>query len=175
MNSKYSKKFVTLHWVHGAIIAFLLIGASLKLPDLEIKMSLEQLSQFKMHIIVGVMATTISVVRFFWARKEKRKIEPLYNSGIKKVLANANHVLIYIVLIIVGISGILTAINANIGEVAIFGKDISVYSLTENAELFGQIHEISTTALIVLIVMHIVGVIGYRITTKKCAVARMKF
>ncbi len=174
-NSKYSKKFVTLHWIHGVIIAFLLIGASLNLPELEVKMSLDQLLQFKMHIIIGIVATLLTVIRVLLAKGEKSKIEPLYSVGFKKILANANHILIYITLFIVGISGVLTASSANIGEIAIFGKDLSIYKITENTELFGEVHEFATTALIVLIVMHIVGVIGYRISTKKCAVDRMKF
>ncbi len=168
---KYSKKFVALHWIHALILLFLLIGASLNLPDLpEVS---GDLKPFKMHIIIGVVAIFLLISRLILVTKEPKF--KLYDNS-KEILVKWNHRLIYLVILITGASGIAMAKISNLGEVAVFGAEQKIYSgKSDTVELFANIHDISTKILIALITMHIIGVVLYTIQTKKKIIKRMWF
>ncbi len=169
---KYSKKFIIMHWVHALLLTFLLIGASLKLPELGKNVDL---SAFKMHIILGVIATLLTFVRIFMAIKEP-KLVPLYSTdNIKQKMSDWNHKLIYVTLVIVGLSGIATAKISNLGSVVVFGAKKSNFDYNSLSQLFGNIHSASTTVLIALIIMHIAGVVMYKYNTGKNAITRVLF
>jgi len=166
---KYSKKFVTLHWLHGAILAFLLIGATLKLPDLP-KVG-GDLSAFKMHIIVGVIAFILLIIRVILVRKEPDF--KVYNSS-KDILVKWNHRLIYLFIFISAVSGMATAKISNLGSDVLLGTN-SYTGVTPLVKTLASVHSISTTILMVLIAMHIIGVILYTIQTKDNIIKRMWF
>ncbi len=168
---KYTKDFILIHWIHALILAFLLIGATLKLPDLP-KVS-GDLAPFKMHIIIGIIAILLLVFRLILLKKQP--YIKLYN-GAKQVLVDINHRLIYLIIFIVGISGVATAKLSNLGSIVLFGADASNYlGETSLVKVFANIHSISTTVLMALIAMHIVGVILYTIKTKDKVIKRMWF
>jgi len=168
---KYSKKFVTLHWLHALLLAFLLIGATLKMPDLP-KVG-GDLSSFKMHIIIGVLALILLIIRVILVKKEPEFL--LYNSP-KDILVKLNHSLIYLFIFISAFSGMATAKISNLGSVVLFGANPSTYTgVTPLVEKLASIHSISTTILMVLIAMHIIGVVLYIIQTKDNVIKKMWF
>jgi cytochrome b561 len=167
--NKYTKSFVTLHWLHAILLAFLLIGASLKMPDLP-KVG-GDLSPFALHMLVGAVATLLLFVRWFMSRSQARFV--LYETS-KQKLVDWNHRLIYLTIAIVGLSGMTTAKVSNLGSVAIFGSDATNYTgPTSLVSTFAQIHSVSTIVLMALIAMHVVGVILYLIQTKTNIIQRM--
>ncbi len=167
---KYSKKFALLHWIHAILIALVLIGGLVNLPNLP--QNGTELAPFKMHMIMGFLVFILLLVRFFMVKKEL-KLEPIYNDK-KEILVNLNHKLIYIFIALSAISGAATAKSANIGQVLIFGKEPSVYSGPGGiTAILGQIHTISAYTLLALIIMHIVGVVSYAIAKDRNIIKRV--
>jgi len=173
MMTHYTKSFIAMHWVHAVLLTFILLGASLVMPDLP-----EQggdLAPFKMHIILGILATALTLVRLLMLRFQP-EMEPLKVNSLRQKAITWNHRLLYLFILIAGISGFATANSANVGEVAVWGKDPALYTGAEGVtELLADIHGASTTILMLLIAMHIAGVLSYRIKTGECILKRMWF
>ena len=170
---KYTKAFVVMHWLHGLLIGFILIVAKAKMEHLpEIS---GDLSQYKGHIILGAIATVLTIVRILMARKQP-ELPPLNMSKIRQNLATWIHRLIYVALLATGITGVATAKSANLGSVVLFVAIPSEYTGSESiVKTLASAHEASTTILIVLIFLHIAGVIAYQIQGKGNIIKRMWF
>ncbi len=87
-----------------------------------------------------------------------------------------NHRLIYLMLIIVGLSGITAAKTSGLGDIVFFGKEAELYAdATSLSKLAGGVHEVATKLLMFLIVMHVAGIISYMVKTKENVLKRMWF
>jgi len=171
--SKYKNSFVAMHWLHAVLISFLLIGATLKMPDLPAIGG--DLSPYKMHIALGVLATLMVIVRLIMLRSQP-KLQPLKVGELRQSIIKWNHRLIYIFLLLVGISGFATAKAANIGGIVWFGRDAADYTGPDGiVNIFASIHSTSSTILMILIVMHIAGVVSYKLKTGEPIMKRMWF
>lgn len=168
--TKYTKGFSIMHWVHAIVITLLLVGASINLPDLP-KLGTE-LAPFKQHIILGLAALVLTIVRLIMLARQP-ELPALQMSSSRATLVKWNHRLIYLFLFIVAFSGIATASSANIGDIVLFGKDASSYNPNSITELAAKVHGASTTVLMILIAMHVLGVISYIIKTKDKIIKRV--
>ena len=173
MKKSYTNIFSAIHWVHAVIIAFILIGATVNLPDLPAKGG--DLSAYKGHIILGFVATVMTIVRLLLLRKQP-ELEPLNFDAFKEKVVRWNHRLIYVFLLLTGISGIVTAKSTNLGEVLIFGGDASAYGGPDGiTDIFGAVHSFSAYTLAALIAMHIAGTILYILKNKENIIKRVGF
>jgi cytochrome b561 len=170
---KYTKGFAALHWIHAVVLIFILTAATLTLPDLPEKAS--ELAPFKGHMIFGFVATLLTFIRIYMLRKQPEL--PALNMGsFRESMVTWNHRLIYVMLVVVGVSGMATAKSANVGQVLIFGKDPSVYTGPGGiTETLGSVHSVSTTLLMILIAMHVVGVLSYMLKSKSNILKRVWF
>ena len=173
MQKNYTKTFSAIHWIHAAIIMFILIGATVNLPELPAKGG--DLSPFKGHMIFGFVATFITIIRLLVLRKQP-KLEPLNMGALRESLVRWNHRLIYVFLLLTGFSGMVTAKSTNLGQVLIFGKDASVYGGPDGiTATLGTIHSVCSYTLMALVVMHIAGTILYMLKTKENILKRVGF
>jgi len=173
MTKKYTNAFSAIHWIHAAILIFILIGALLNLPELPDKGG--DLSPFKGHMILGFLATLIVIVRLIMLKKQP-ELEPLKMDTFRENIVRWNHRLIYLFILLTGISGMVTAKSANLGQVLIFGENPSVYTGPDGiTALFSTIHTISAYTLGILIVMHIIGTVLYIMKTKENILKRVGF
>jgi len=179
MKTKYTNAFATLHWVHAVLITLLLIGGTFNLPDLpELTKDLaklgSQLAPFKQHMILGFIATALIVIRLWMLRKQPQ-LEPLKVNPLRQSIIAWNHRLIYLFLIITGLSGMATAKSASVGQVLIFGKGASAYTGPEGiTATLASVHSVSATILMVLIAMHVAGTLYY-MATKENVLKRVWF
>ena len=156
---KYTKSFALIHWIHAILIALVLVGGLVNLPDLP--KSGSELEPFKMHMIMGAIVFVVLIIRVILLKKQP-ELEPLNVNQTREFFIKLNHRLIYIFIALSAISGAATAKSANIEQVVIFGKEPSLYSGAEGlTSIFAQIHTFSAYILLALIVMHILGVISY--------------
>jgi len=173
MTKKYTNAFSAIHWIHAAILIFILIGATLGLPDLPAKGG--DLSPFKGHMILGFVATLIVVIRLLMLWKQP-KLEPLNMGAFRETIVRWNHRLIYLFILLTGISGMITANSASLGQVVIFGNDPSVYTGPEGiTATLGSVHTASAYILMALIAMHVAGTILYMIKSKENILGRVGF
>jgi len=169
--STYTKSFVAMHWMHGLLISFVLVVAKINMEHLpEVG---GDLSQYKGHIILGLLATILTLVRIYLAIKQPE--QPTLNmSQARQKIATLIHRLIYVALLATGITGVATAKSANLGDVVLFGADSLVYTGASSiTRALAEAHEASTTALIILIALHIFGVIAYQVQGKGNILKRM--
>lgn len=170
MEKSYSKLAVLLHAVQGVLIVFVLATGTFILS--EMPNTLDKLDNFKIHMILGLVILVLTIVRFFIVRKQN--LEPLLMTPFRAKVMKINHTLIYIVLMLVAISGIALAKGTGLGEMVFFGVNGELYNSFKEFPM-GIAHGILTKILIVLIVMHIIGVVSYKVKTDSKILKRMWF
>lgn len=171
MSEKFTKSTVVLHWVSGAILVFLLLSGTFVLS--EMPNTVEKISSFRIHMLLGILAVLLSIVRIINIYKTSSPKE-LEMSSFRAKMMRYNHIAIYAVIIAIGLSGILFARGSSLGEIVFFGADKAIYTSMKDFTM-GIAHGFLTKVLIALIIMHVVGVFAYIFKTKTNIVKRMWF
>jgi cytochrome b561 len=170
---KYSKCMVRIHWIHAALIAFVLLSGGLILS--EMPNNVDKIGSLKGHMILGALITVITFVRLFKVSKH-HEMKPLEVGAGREQIIKWNHRLIYLMLIVVGLSGMIAANTSGLGDIVFFGKEAELYAdATSLSKLAGSVHAVATKLLMALIVMHVAGIISYMIKTKENVLKRMWF
>jgi len=164
---------VRIHWIHAALIAFVLLSGGLILS--EMPNNVDKIGSLKGHMILGALITVITFVRLFKVSKHP-EMKPLEVGIGREQIIKWNHRLIYLMLIIVGLSGLVAANTSGLGDIVFFGKEAELYAdATSLSKLAGGVHAVATKLLMALIVMHVAGIISYMIKTKENVLKRMWF
>lgn len=169
MKNSYSNSSVFLHWVHGALVAFLLLTGTLVLSN--IPNTLDKIGNFKMHMILGLIACVLTFVRLYFVKKSS--VKPLEVGAFRQKMISFNHFMIYTLIFIVCVSGVALSMQSGLGKIVFFGQELPLYEHFSDF-LVGKIHGISTKVLIFFIVMHVLGVVGYSVQ-KRTGIERMWF
>ncbi|WP_060825217.1 cytochrome b [Sulfurospirillum cavolei] len=169
--TRYTSRSIFLHWLSGGLLAFLLVTGTFVLSD--IPNTVEKLGSLKIHMILGIVATLVSVVRIFVIIKSP-KPEVLLMSPLRAKLMHANHIAIYAVILAVGVSGLMLAQSASLGQMIFFGVEKELYSSFHDFGV-GVVHGLLTKVLLFLVVMHIVGVVSYTLSHQSNIIKRMWF
>jgi len=170
MIDKYSKSTVTLHWINGALLLFLLITGTFVLS--QIPNGIEKIDSFRMHMIIGIITVIISIVRIINILKTKEP-QKLEMSPFRAKMMKFNHIAIYVLIVGIGMSGILLAQTTSLGEIVFFGAQKEIYAHMGDFTM-GMAHGILTKVLIVMIIMHVAGVVAYSLQ-KRNIIKRMWF
>ena len=148
-----------LHWV-SAILLLLQVPLGFYLVDLDF--SQERISIENIHVIIGLSLFYLIIFRLLnKIFNPTPKLEPSIFKG-QKFIAKFNHLLLYVTILSVTISGILKKLFS--GEtLIIFFKEIKIKDNFELAEQFYDIHIFSNYLMIGLITLHILAVIVHKI------------
>ena len=148
-----------LHWI-SAVLLFIQIPLGFYLVDLDF--GPERLTVEDIHVTVGLSIFYLVILRLLYKIfNPTPKLEPSVFKG-QKFLAKLNHVLLYVTIISITISGILKKLF-NGETLTIIFKKIKIQDNFELGELFYDIHVISNYVLIVLIIIHILAVITHKL------------
>ena len=148
-----------LHWL-SAILLFIQIPLGFYLVDLDF--GEERLTFENIHVILGLTIFYLVIIRLL---KNIINPTPKLDTGIfkgQKFLAKMNHVLLYVTILSITISGILKKLYNGESLVIIF-KKIKLNNNFELAEIFYDIHVVSNYLLISLITIHILAVIAHKL------------
>tara|TARA_B100001778_G_C18514203_1_gene595667 strand:+ start:617 stop:1144 length:528 start_codon:yes stop_codon:yes gene_type:complete len=148
-----------LHWL-SAILLFIQIPLGFYLVDLDF--GEERLTFENIHIILGLTIFYLVIIRLL---KNIINPTPKLDTSIfkgQKFLAKMNHVLLYVTILSITISGILKKLYNGESLVIIF-KKIKLNNNFELAEIFYDIHVVSNYLLISLIAIHILAVITHKL------------
>ena len=147
-----------LHWI-SALLLFIQIPLGFYLVDLDF--GPERLSIENIHIIIGLSLFYLVILRLInKIINPTPKLEPSVFKG-QRFLAKLNHVLLYVTILSVTISGILKKLFNGETLIILF-KKIKLKDNFELSELFYDIHIFSNYLIIVLIVVHILAVIAHK-------------
>mgnify|MGYP001173631539 FL=1 len=148
-----------LHWA-SAILLFFQIPLGFYLVDLDF--GPERLNLENIHVIVGLSLFYLVILRLLYKIfNPTPKLQPSIFKG-QNFLAKLNHVLLYVTILSITLSGILKKLFD--GEtLSIFFKKIKIQENFELTELFYDIHIFSNYVMIALIIIHIMAVIIHKL------------
>jgi cytochrome b561 len=147
-----------LHWL-SAILLLIQIPLGFYLVDLDFGEA--RLTFENIHIIIGL---TIFYLVIFRLVKNIINPTPKLNNSIfkgQKFLAKINHLLLYVTILSITISGILKKLYNGESLIIIF-KKIKIEDNFELSEIFYDVHVFSNYVMIALIALHVVAVIIHK-------------
>ena len=157
--TEYSLISKLLHWA-SAIILFVQIPLGFYLVDLDF--GPERLNIENIHVLVGLSMFYLVIIRLInKIISTSPKLEPSIFKG-QKFLAKSNHILLYVTILSITISGIFKKLF-NGETLVIFFREIQIVENFEVADFFYDIHIFSNYLLIALIIIHILAVIVHKL------------
>jgi cytochrome b561 len=148
-----------LHWL-SAILLLIQIPLGFYLVDLDF--GEERLSIENIHIVIGLSIFYLVIIRLLnKIFNPTPKLDPSIFKG-QKFIAKLNHILLYVAILSITISGILKKLF-NGETLVIFFKEIKIQDNFVLADQFYNIHIISNYTIIGLIALHISAVIIHKL------------
>ena len=148
-----------LHWL-SAILLLIQIPLGFYLVDLDF--GEERLSIENIHIIIGLSIFYLVIIRLLnKIFNPTPKLDPSIFKG-QRFIAKLNHILLYVAILSITISGILKKLF-NGETLVIFFKEIEIQDNFELADQFYNIHIFSNYTIIALIALHISAVIIHKL------------
>ena len=158
-----------LHWL-SAILLLVQIPLGFYLVDLDF--GEERISVENIHVILGLTIFYIVIIRLVnKILNPTPKLDPSIFKG-QVFLAKMNHILLYLAILSITISGILKKLF-NGETLVIFFKEIQINDNFELADQFYNIHILSNYTIMVLIVIHLIAVIVHRLFFKDNLLRKM--
>ena len=147
-----------LHWI-SAILLLVQIPLGFYLVDLNF--GPERINIESIHVIVGLSIFYLVILRLLTKIiNPTPKLNPSIFKG-QKFLAKLNHILLYVTILSITISGILKKLF-NGETLVIFFREFRIQDNFELAEVFYDIHVFSNYFIIALITAHIVAVVVHK-------------
>ena len=147
-----------LHWI-SAILLLVQIPLGFYLVDLDF--GPERLDIENIHVLIGLSVFYLVILRLVYKIiNPTPKLDPSIFTG-QKFLAKLNHILLYVTILSITISGILKKLF-NGETLIIFFKEFKIKDNFELAELFYDIHIFSNYFIIGLITLHIIAVVVHK-------------
>ena len=148
-----------MHWL-SAILLFIQIPLGFYLVDLDF--GPERLTVEDIHVAVGLSIFYLVILRLLNNLfNPTPKLEPSVFKG-QKFLAKLNHVLLYVTILSITISGIFKKLFNGETLTIIFNK-IKIQDNFQLGELFYDVHIFSNYLLIILIIIHLMAVIAHKL------------
>ena len=148
-----------LHWI-SAILLFIQIPLGFYLVDLDF--GPERLTVEDIHVTMGLSIFYLVILRLLYKIfNPTPELEPSVFKG-QKFLAKLNHIMLYVTILSITISGIFKKLLNGETLIIIF-KKIKIQDNFELGELFYDIHVYSNYLLIALIVIHLMAVVVHKL------------
>ena len=147
------------HWI-SALLLFIQIPLGFYLVDLDF--GPERINIENLHVLIGLSIFYLVIIRLInKIINPPPKLEPSVFKG-QKFLAKSNHLLLYVTILLIPISGIFKKLF-NGESLMIFFKKVKIQENFELADFFYDIHIVSNYLLIGLITIHILAVIVHKL------------
>jgi len=157
--TKYGLISKIFHWFSAALL-IVQIPLGFYLVDLDF--GDERLKIEKIHVIIGLTIFYLVILRllnnFF---NPTPKIDPSKFLG-QKLLAKTNHLLLYVSILSITVSGILKKLF-NGETLNLFFREIALKENFELADQFYDIHVFSNYSVVILVTIHILAVIFHKV------------
>ena len=158
-----------LHWL-SAILLLVQIPLGFYLVDLDF--GEQRINIENIHVIIGLSIFYIVILRLVnKILNPTPKLNPSIFKG-QVFLAKMNHILLYLAILSITISGILKKLF-NGETLIIFFKEMQIKDNFELADQFYNIHILSNYTILVLIVIHLMAVIVHRLFFKDNLLKKM--
>ena len=166
---KYPKALIAIHWLTVLLfIVVFLAGKSLENHEFnEVNMN-----RYRFHALLGMSIMVLTVLRIFVKRKHKNNLPaPInYYSNTHKIIVNLVIKLIYILLLITPLVGFVMVFKTGALTYDLGGEFPTGAHFNETLE---TIHKTFVFSLLLLIVIHVIGVILYKLKTGENLIKRI--
>jgi cytochrome b561 len=128
---------------------------------------------FNLHKSLGVTLFALILLRVFWRVSHKPPALLANYKAMERKLASGAHRLLYVLMIILPLSGVIMAVYSKYG-IKWFGMDF-IKGLDNNPmrEIFKSAHEIIGIILLAIVVLHIIGALKHKFIDKDETLSRM--
>jgi len=170
---RYHPFLVTLHWILAvAIAAWLLMGSNV-LSEME-NSDPEKIGSLKVHMAVGISILVFMLMRLV-VRLRSAKLTPIDTKATKmNKVSTIGHYALYAVVIMMSVSGIVTAQIAGLGDIVFFGSGTPLPETFEGiAPLVA--HEVLSVILMLLVAGHVLAALYHQFALKEKMFARVWF
>lgn len=172
-STRYHPALVALHWLLAVLILFSLAMGTFALTVLP-NDAPDKLFALRGHMIAGVAILALMVIRFaVRVRSHKPPRAPTGKPLVDK-LAVVNHYALYLLVVLMGVSGIETALQADLPAI-VFGA--SGAALPESFTVYAPriAHGIVAKLLMALVALHLLAALYHQLVRRDNLVARMWF
>ena len=163
---KYSISSRLIHWFMALIIISLLV-LGIYMADFLPEDSQNKYFIYNLHKSFGVLALALIVIRII--NRYIYKAPSLSNefSQIEKIATHTIHILLYVLMIAVPVSGYLMS-NAYGYPVHFFNVAMPnlISAMPDSAKFFAKMHKFSAYALLFLIILHFLAALKHRFFDK---------
>jgi cytochrome b561 len=171
--SGYGLISIVLHWV-SALSVIGLFAVGFWMVDLTYYSSWYKTAP-DLHKSVGVLLFVATLIRLLWRLVNPKPKGLTEHKRWEKVLGSLVHNLLYLLLLIIMLSGYLIS-TADGRAIVVFGL-VSLPSMgelfNEQADIAGVIHQYLAYSLIGIVVVHALGAIKHHIIDKDTTLVRM--
>jgi cytochrome b561 len=159
---KYKISSRILHWLMAVIIISLL-AVGIYMTNFLPKDAANRMEIYNLHKSFGVLALILIAVRIINRAVFTAPALPETINRFEQKLAHLVHILLYVLMIVVPVSGYLMSNS--------FGYPVKLFSIEmpflieqnfELGKIFHEIHEIAPYVLIAILVLHISGAVKHR-------------
>ena len=170
--ASYTKTAITLHWLIFTLIA---CGFTLGHYMVDLPLSPMKLRYFSWHKWLGVTVFMFAVVRIVWRATHPVPPPPIGMPAWQKAAAGASHMMLYILIIAIPLSGWLFSSAAGVPTVYLgliplpdlLSKDKPLSQFLE------QIHGILNNGLAALVAIHVVAALKHYFFDRDDVLGRM--
>lgn len=192
-NTRYSKVAVLLHWL-VALCIFAMLGLGWFMADLPkdapkqssydffnlglytwelAKEASPRTFYFGLHKSVGVTLLALIVVRLLWRISHKPPAPLSTHQRWEQKLSTATHHVLYLLMLAIPVSGLIMATASKYGVKWFEIKIISGLDDPALRDLFHEVHEITISLLVLMIILHIAGALKHKLIDKDDTMKRM--
>ena len=152
MPSRYPKPIVALHWIVAFLVIGALLGGTFNMADVP-NSDPDKLATLRMHMIVGGSILILMLVRLVM-RRRLAVPAPVPGQAWQMALARGVHVGLYIVTILMAVSGVALSMASGL-PAAVFGGA----PLPESFHAFAPrtVHGLLATVLGLLVLVHVLA------------------
>ncbi len=157
---KYS---LSARWLHWSIAGLLLVQIPLAWYMVDLPLGPDKLEKYTWHKSLGMLLFALGVIRLVRGLVGSRPPLPVDTPRYQKILARTVQVLLYLVIVIMPISGWLMSSAADV-PVKLFGLlTLPPLIAPDKAlvEVFEEIHEAQAFALLTLVSLHFLGALKH--------------
>ena len=171
--SRYGLVAIFLHWLM-ALMVIGLFGLGLYMVELTYYDSWYK-GSMDLHKSVGITLASLLIFRFAWRALGTQPDPVAGSSALVNKIAHSAHLVIYILLVCIVISGYLisTADGRSIDVFASFSIPAIEFSVENQADIAGKVHYWAACSLIGLVVLHALGALKHHFIDKDKTLIRM--
>jgi cytochrome b561 len=174
-NQTYTRTAVILHWLVGVcVLAQITLGLwMLTIPKTPVGV---RAGWFNVHKSIGITLAAFIILRLLWRWAHRAPPLPQTMRPWERAAARANHILLYVCMIVMPLSGYL---GSSFTKYPILYWGIKLpqwgWDAPELKDLCSQVHWITATIFITLIALHIAAALKHWLIDRDGVVRRMWF